>query len=362
MKNKKGAAMNRKNDNTGHETPEKPTKLELVVPEDLRIDEESTFEIGEMPFKKMLWGLNPKEVNDYIEALNANLTSAQRVFDEQSEELKSNLTFIMRERDNLKAELAIVMDKAGAHKQMNVEYEQKSADYEQGLQELETIKTELAAMTDKAEEYEQKNAEYERNKRELETTKYELAVMTDKAEAYEQMNAEYEKNIEELGTIKSELIVMTDKAKEYEQQITEYEQRLQELEKIKSELVAMADRAKEYERQNAVHEESIRELSAENREHRKKIARIETERNRLEEQSALLVAEIAGLREENIKQAYDFAQQKKDIETQFINEKLQRAELMQLYTYHVRKSDDLINELVKQFNMAVKALEDIEIS
>lgn len=207
-------------------------------------------------FKKTMWGFNPKEVNEYIEVLTANLANAQQVFDAQSDELKSSLALVSRERDNLKAELAVVAGKAEA-------YEQKYAECEQTIQELATVKT-------------------------------------DNTRLQEQVNALYSKL------------------------------------------------------------ELCKDLAAENRECRNKAAEIEIERRHMEEQKALLTAEIAELREENTRQAYDFAEQKKDIETQFLNENLRRAELMQLHTYHINKSDELMNEFVKQFKLAKKSLEETQ--
>ncbi len=211
---------------------------------------------GIVTFKKVLRGFDPKQVNEYIEVLSANLAGAQRVFDEQSDELKSSLTLISRERENLKAE---------------------------------------------------------------------LATMAGKAEAYEQKNAECEESIRDLAAVKAENVQLQERVNTLFSKL-----------------------------------ELCKNLAAENRELRNNAAEIEIERKQMEEQKALLAAEIAELREENTKQAYEFAEQKKDIETQFLNENLRRAELMQLHTYHVGKTDELINEIAKQFKMAKKSLEEME--
>lgn len=246
--------MGRIEDETGYEIIDVPV-VETVTAENERRDEDFT-SARIATFKKTMWGFNPKEVNEYIEVLTANLAGAQQVFQAQSDELKSNLALISRERDNLKIELDKMAGKAET-------YEQKSTECEQSLQELATVKT-------------------------------------DNVRLQEQVNALFSKL------------------------------------------------------------ELCKNLAAENRECRNKAAEIEIERKHIEEQKALLTAEIAEMREENTRQAYDFAEQKKDIEAQFLNENLRRAELMQLHTYHINKTDELMNEFVKQFKLAKKSLEETQ--
>ena len=248
--------MGHKKDKTEYEIIDVPTTLSVQTPVENGHSEEDFVSAGIVTFKKTIRGFNPKEVNEYIEVLSANLSGAQQVFEAQSAELKSSLALISRERDNLKVE--------------------------------------LASMAGKAEAYEQKNAECEENVREL------AAVKVDNAQLQERVNSLFSKL------------------------------------------------------------ELCKNLAAENRDLRNKAAEIDMERKHMEEQKALLTAEIAELRDENTKQAYEFAEQKKDIETQFLNENLRRAELMQLHTYHVGKTDELINEITKQFKLAKKSLEEME--
>lgn len=246
--------MGHKKDETEYEIIDVPVAEPVSVENERREAESSS--AGVTIFKKTMWGFNPKEVNEYIEVLNANLANAKQVFEAQSEELKSSLALVSRERDNLTVDFADVAGKAQA-------YEKKYAECEQTIQELATVKT-------------------------------------DNVRLQEQVNALFSKL------------------------------------------------------------ELCKNLAAENRECRNKAAEIEIERKQIEEQKVLLTAEIAELREENTRQAYAFAEQKKDIEAQFLNENLRRAELMQQHTYHVGKTDELINEMAKQFKMAKKSLEEME--
>ncbi len=248
--------MEHKNDNTEYEIIDVPAVEPATDAAKNGHGDEGFSPAGIATFKKVFRGFDPKAVNEYIEVLSANLAGAQRVFDVQSDELKSSLTLISRERDNLKAELTEMAGKAAA-------YEQKHAECEESIRELTAVKAENAQLQ-------------------------------------ERVNALFSKL------------------------------------------------------------ELCKNLAAENREHRNKAAEIEIERKHMEQQKALLAAEIAELREENTKQAYEFAEQKKEIETQFLNENLRRAELMQLHTYHVAKTDELINEMAKQFKLAKKSLDEME--
>jgi chromosome segregation ATPase len=216
---------------------------------------EDAAEPNMITFKKVMGGYKPSEVNEYIEALNANLESAQQVFDAQSAELKSNLAFVSRERDKFKEEHAAMLEKLK-------KCERKVSEYETAINEREALKTQNAQLQ------------------------------------------------EQVRSLFSKL-------------------------------------------------ELCKNLVTENRTFKSKIAEIDIERKYMDEQKALLNAEIAKLREANTSQAYDFAEQKKDMEAQFLNNNLRLAELLQVHTYHIEKTDELLNEAIKQFSQAKKSLDGL---
>jgi len=216
---------------------------------------EVTAEVSMITFKKVMGGYKPSEVNEYIESLNANLESAQQVFDAQSVELKSNLAFVSRERDKFKEEHAVMLEKLKA-------CEKRVAEYEAAINERDAMKAQNAQLQ------------------------------------------------EQVRSLFSKL-------------------------------------------------ELCKNLVTENRMFKSKIAEIDIERKYMDEQKAMLNAEIAKLRETNTNQAYDFAEQKKDMEAQFLNNNLRLAELLQVHTYHIEKSDELLNEAIKQFILAKKSLDGL---
>lgn len=127
--------MEHKNDNTEYEIIDVPAVEPATDAAKNGHGDEGFSPAGIATFKKVFRGFDPKAVNEYIEVLSANLAGAQRVFDVQSDELKSSLTLISRERDNLKAELTEMAGKAAA-------YEQKHAECEESIRELTAVKSE----------------------------------------------------------------------------------------------------------------------------------------------------------------------------------------------------------------------------
>ncbi|NLP48066.1 MAG: hypothetical protein GX345_03890 [Clostridiales bacterium] len=201
-------------------------------------------------------GYKKSEVDEYIALLNTNLANAQRVFDQQSEEYKENLTFLNREKQTLEENLALLEEQAG-----------------KALAEAEENKEALAAAADLKKENE---------------------------ELRRQVNSLFSKL------------------------------------------------------------ELCKNLVTENRELKEKVAEVEVFKKHSLEEKEIMAAEVEKLREENTKLTYDFAQEKKELEAQYLNANLQRAEHLHLHNYHVNKTDELLEEALKQFKLALKSLEDIE--
>jgi cell division septum initiation protein DivIVA len=177
---------------------------------------------------------------------------------------------------------------------------------------------------------------------------------------FDAQSAELKSNIafasRERDKLKEELAATQDKMEAYEQKCAECEEIKEELDDLREKNANLREQV------NSLFSklELCKNLAAENREIKNKAAEIDIERKHMAEQKALLAAEIAELREINTQQAYNFAEQKKDIETQYLNDSLRRAELMQVHTYHIRKSSELLDEVNKQFKLAKKSLEEME--
>ena len=141
---------------------------------------------------------------------------------------------------------------------------------------------------------------------------------------------------------------MLEKLKACEKRVAEYEAAINERDAMKAQNAQLQEQVRSLFSKL----ELCKNLVTENRMFKSKIAEIDIERKYMDEQKAMLNAEIAKLRETNTNQAYDFAEQKKDMEAQFLNNNLRLAELLQVHTYHIEKSDELLNEAIKQFILA----------
>lgn len=238
---------------------EKPTKkpakksVEKQPEQPSKDDDEDSASL--VTFKRVVRGFHPGQVNEYIELINTNLSNAQRVFDEQSRELKNQSAFIARENEKLREQQAAMIEKVEA-------YEKKCEECKAAIEE--------------------------RN-----------ALAAEKAQLQEQVRSLFTKL------------------------------------------------------------EACKNLAEDNRRLKAQAAQIEVERKHMQQQKATMSEEIAALRTQNADQAHNFAEQKKDIEQQFTNELLRRAELLQVHTYHMDKSEELLSEVIKQFSQAKKSLDDI---
>ncbi len=363
-------------------------------------------------FKKVVRGYNPDEVDEYIDLLNANLAGAQQVFEARSAEMKDSITFVSRERDQLKADKAEMAEKAAA-------YDQKCAELKAASEELETVKDRNAQLAEKVGIADPKFAEdlIEENKQlkaKIEAVNSELAAaekkkndLTDETAGLTEANTklaneiikvrdENKKQTSEInalneantklsneftalkGTIKKqENQIAGLKAENKEQEVAFAEFRAAKT-KQANELTSMKDnaarqaneiaqlresaskQADEYKGQKKEIEELYAKeqlrLSGEIREYKLKIADLESGLKSEELNRTKLTDEIAGLREENSKQAYDFAGQKKEIEMQIQVERLNRSELLQVLDYNIRKSEELLGEVSKQITQSKESL------
>lgn len=107
--------------------------------------------------------------------------------------------------------------------------------------------------------------------------------------------------------------------------------------------------------------ESCKELINENRVIKAQLADLKTLQEGYSEQESKYESELAELREINKKQVYTFAQQKNEIETKFSTERLRLLKLLQVHTYHIRQSENLLKELQKQFEQSLDSLKELNI-
>ncbi len=211
---------------------------------------------AENSFSSSLFGYKKSQVDEYIALINANLSGAQSVFDEQSEEFKQNVTFLNREKQTLEERIAQLEDQASS------------------------------AL----------------------------------------------KQVQECEELVSEAYVLKDENNKLQDQVNSLFSKL----------------------------ERCKEVVAENRVLKEKMAEVELFKKRAIEEKELMTAEIEKLRKENTAQAYDFAEQKKELEAQYLNANLKRAEYLQVHSYHIGKTDELLDEIVKQFKLALKSFEGLE--
>lgn len=366
-------------------------------------------------FKKVMRGYNPAEVNEYIDMLNANLAGAQQVFDEQSTELKDSIAFVSRERDRLKAEKAEIIEKAAA-------YDRKCLDLKAALDELDSLKSRNAQLMENAgvadpkyaqtltEENDQLKSKIETVAAELDSAEkkknelaeevaslsdtnaklsHEIAKLRDSNKKQEsEINSLNEMNtvlVNESSALKgankkqeNEIAALKTENKEQEVAFAEFKaakaKQANELNSVRDLSVRQANeitqlkeshakQAEEYNKQkNEIEELFTKEqlrLNGEIRQYKLKISDLEAGLKSAQQNQNKMAEEITTLREENTKQAYDFAAQKKETEMQISIERLNRSELLQVQAYNIQKSEELLNEVSKQISQAKESLQQL---
>ncbi len=178
----------------------------------------------------------------------------------------------------------------------------------------------------------------------------------------------FDKKFEEYKNNAQLLTVERDSLKEKNQvlieKVAKYESELKQLREASSRAQELYDENEKYksiisEFQSKL--DACRELINENRALKNQLADLKTMYEGYAEQERKYEAELSELREINKKQVYTFAQQKNEIETKFSTERLRLLKLLQVHTYHVRQSENLLKELQKQFEQSLDSLKELNI-
>ncbi|NLB37269.1 MAG: hypothetical protein GX824_08255 [Clostridiales bacterium] len=172
---------------------------------------------------------------------------------------------------------------------------------------------------------------------------------------------EYRNNLQlitvERDSLKEENQALTERATKNESELKE----LREASSHSEQLYEENEKYKTIISEFQLKLESCKELINENRALKAQLADLKTLQEGYSEQESKYESELAELREINKKQVYTFAQQKNEIETKFSTERLRLLKLLQVHTYHIRQSENLLKELQKQFEQSLDSLKELNI-
>lgn len=337
MKRNKNDAVASKN-----KTPENKESLNGNGIPSEKINTDSNDERG-LPFKKVLYGFNPEEVQAFISELSQSYEASLKLHESKLSAMKEELAFSNRERDlyikKCKEYQSQAQDKVLPVEDEADEYNIIIAQLKENVGKLEAENERLraqqtASVSDYAEKYAEKIAILE-----SENAKVQNALISEKA------------RIEELER----------QAEEYALISEEYKCVKQELENTKSSLLicekdleTKCDEAKEKD-------EKLNALAAEKNEAEKKITELEVNNCVLTQRIAESEEEISKLYEINKAITFENAERISALESEKTKIKLDFSKERKLYGYYVDRAELTIVELTKQIEQIKESISGSEI-
>lgn len=122
---------------------------------------------NENPFKGSLFGLNRKEVEEYIKGLNSTIKSAQSSYDKKIAELQDIIAMLTREKEGYAAQNEKLNDQIEIIESDRRKMAVKLSALDEMTSNWERLCNENEIMTQKVKKYENSNAETEAVKKQL---------------------------------------------------------------------------------------------------------------------------------------------------------------------------------------------------
>lgn len=307
-----------------------------------KINTDSNDERG-LPFKKVLYGFNPEEVQAFISELTKRYEASLKLHESKLSTMKEELAFSNRERDlyikKCKENQSQTRDKALPVEDEADEYNVIIAQLKESIGKLEAENEKLrnqqaAASSEYAEEYVKKIAILE-----SENAETKNALVSEKAK-----NEELTQQIEEYALISEECKSVK-----------------QELENTKSILLHCENDLKSKCDEAEEKDAKLNVLTAEKNEAEKKITELEVKNNVLMQRIAESEEEISRLNETNKAIVFENAEKINALENEQTKIKLDFRKERKLYGYYVDRAELTIAELTKQIEKIKESISGSEI-
>lgn len=177
-------------------------------------------------------------------------------------------------------------------------------------------------------------------------------------EKFQEFKSSYALLARERDNLREEQAVVNEQIAACKSRIESDRERLEQFEEI----AAQNEQLREQVSTLFAKLESCKNLVTENQQMKSRLNELELEKKFFEQQKAKYDTEITELREINQKQAYEFAQQKKEIELQYSTERAETLEVLQQHSYHVLRAEEYLKEFLNQFSKARDSLNDINMN
>ncbi|MBQ4337812.1 MAG: hypothetical protein IJC37_00135 [Clostridia bacterium] len=322
-RNKNDAVVNK------DKMPENTESLSGSVIPSEKVNTVSNEEKG-LPFKKVLYGYNPEEVQSFINELTKSCEASLKLHESKLSAMKEELAFSNRERD-------IYIKKC---KEYQSQIREKTLPVEADADEYNVI---IAQLRETVNALEAENEEL-RNRQNASCTD-SVKEYTERIAMLESLNGEMKAALSCAENKNEELLQQAERFAEISD---EYEAAKQKLENAESKLLLCEKELKikcdEAEEKDA----KLNACAEEKNDAQKKIAELEVENNILMQRTAESEDEISKLRETNKALIFENAEKISALENEHNKSKLEFRKERKLYGYYVERAELTVAELTKQ--------------
>ncbi|MBQ2848122.1 MAG: hypothetical protein IJE74_07685 [Clostridia bacterium] len=342
-----------KNDNSVIRKPDSGEKKQNNISQNSDSDKirNKVKDIGEINFKKVLYGYEPEEVISYIEELNTTYESSSRMHEAKLSSLKEELVLSNRERDSY----------AQKYRECKSKLDAKSANTSASPAEKKEDKTEeyeavIAALKEKIEQLDNENYNLKQQKPEENSNKI-FDEFTAKIAMLESENRQLSIQNDAVKRENGELI---SSSKNYSELLNEYNGMLSQLELAKTSLEAKENEIStlKEELENKVAE--LGEITIENEKLKKAASELEIKNGVLIQRIENGENEITRLKDNAKSQAYEYADKVNALENEHAKTRLAVQKELKLHDYYINQAELTLAELTKQMEQIKHSMEDIQ--
>lgn len=297
----------------------------------------------ELPFRKVLYGYNPDEVQAFIDELTKSCEASLKLHESKLSAMKEELAFSNRERDRYiekcKAYQLKMSEKSPSVENNAEEYEATVSHLTQIIKKLKSENDSLrnsrsVSPADSADKYTEKISLLENRNKEIEnallSAESKNTELSNEIEKYASVSAEYKSLMQELEETKSRLSLCKNELKN----------KCDELEEKESKINALAEEKNSLE---------------------KKITELEVENGVLSQRIAQSEDETSKLRETNKAIIFENAEKINALENEQAKNKLAVQKELKLYGYYVDRAELTVAELTKQLEQLKQSINNSEI-
>ncbi len=297
----------------------------------------------ELPFRKVLYGYNPDEVQAFIAELTQSYEASFKLHESKLSALKEELAFSNRERDRY-------IEKCKEQKSKNGK---STSSAEDKISEYETT---IDLLNKKLRMLEAENERLTAEQTPLPTVSDES--YSEKLRLLEDENKELRKALASAEKEKAEL---SRQLKNYEALSDGHKSVLQQLEETKSRLSSCEKELKEKCDEIEEINKKITYLTAEKKDSEKKISELEIQNSVFSKRIAECEEENSKLREANKAIIFENAEKINELESEHAKSKLAVQKELKLYGYYIERAELTVTELTKQIGQIKLSISNSEL-